>query len=69
MAAPGVPEENDTFLEIFGTPTLLWRVLEQAYGATSLCVDSGVHRGFELVPCAAGYSGLHPGTILAGMES
>jgi hypothetical protein len=30
MVAPGVPEENDTFLEIFGTPTLLWRVLEQA---------------------------------------
>ena len=27
MAAPGVPIASDTFLAVFGTPTLLWRVL------------------------------------------
>ena len=27
MAAPGAPVASDTFLALFGTPTLLWRVL------------------------------------------
>ena len=27
MAAPGAPVASDTFLSLFGTPTLLWRVL------------------------------------------
>ena len=27
MAAPGVPIASDTFLALFGTPTLQWRVL------------------------------------------
>ena len=27
MIAPGVPIASDTFLALFGTPTLLWRVL------------------------------------------
>ena len=27
MAAPGVPVASNTFLALFGTPTLLWRVL------------------------------------------
>jgi len=27
MAAPGAPIASDTFLTLFGTPTLLWRVL------------------------------------------
>ena len=27
MAALGVPVASDTFLALFGTPTLLWRVL------------------------------------------
>ena len=27
MVAPGAPVASDTFLELFGTPTLLWRVL------------------------------------------
>ena len=26
MIAPGVPIASDTFLALFGTPTLLWRV-------------------------------------------
>jgi len=27
MAAPGSPARNDTFIGLFGTPALLWRVL------------------------------------------
>jgi len=27
MVAPGAPITSDTFLALFGTPTLLWRVL------------------------------------------
>ena len=27
MVAPGAPIASDTFLTLFGTPTLLWRVL------------------------------------------
>ena len=27
MVAPGAPPRSDTFLAVFGTPTLLWRVL------------------------------------------
>ena len=27
MAAPGAPPHSDMFLAVFGTPTLLWRVL------------------------------------------
>ena len=27
MVAPGAPPHSDTFLAMFGTPTLLWRVL------------------------------------------
>ena len=27
MAAPGAPVASDTFVALFGTPTLLWRVL------------------------------------------
>ena len=27
MAAPGAPVASDTFLAVFATPTLLWRVL------------------------------------------
>ena len=27
MAAPGAPPRSDTFLAVFGTPTLLWSVL------------------------------------------
>ena len=27
MAAPGAPPHSDTFMAVFGTSTLLWRVL------------------------------------------
>ena len=27
MAAPALPPRSSTFLHVFGTPTLLWRVL------------------------------------------
>lgn len=30
MAALGAPVASDTFLALFGTPTLLWRVLNSA---------------------------------------
>jgi hypothetical protein len=35
MAAPGFPARSDTFLELFGTPTLLWRVLNSVGYAKS----------------------------------
>ena len=47
MAAPGSPAQNDTFLGLFGTPTLLWRVLHSVgvHGAASLLLVTGVLEG------------------------
>ena len=35
MASPGDPIASDTFLALFGTPTLLWRVLNSIGYAVS----------------------------------
>ena len=37
MAAPGAPPRSNMFLAVFGTPTLLWRVLTSVGYAEPPC--------------------------------
>ena len=63
------PVGCENFLMVFGTPTLLWRVMHFAgYHEPPLYHWNEEYLEAAMVRGAANYTSPHPSTLLAGME-